>query len=240
MDTPQNMPALPFGLGRLYKPDERDHKFLIRSLVGEELSPLVHKHYSTGPILDQGASSKCVAYAGYQWLVSSPVRNKFMDFGEDQLYTYAQQNDEWEGESPAYEGTSVRGLMKAFKNLGYVSSYYWAFNVADCTSFILQHAPMVFGTTWTKTMFSPFKYSRRTFITVGSLAPNNVAGGHAYLAHGVNRGIPCKDGSLGAFLCTNSWGKNWGNRGHFYISFSDIEKLLAQDGEAACAMEVKK
>jgi hypothetical protein len=233
MSDRKDLPAV--GLGRLHKPDDRDQKFLTTSLQ-LEAPTITKKSYRTGPILDQGNTPHCVGYSGYQWLYTSPVRNKKMGFGPSDLYKEAQKVDEWEGED--YDGTSVRGLMKVLKTKGYIPSYYWAFNVKAASDFILTKGPMVFGTVWTYDMFFPFKHKDgRTYIKAGDM--NDIVGGHAYLIQGVNKTLKCPDGSVGAFLGTNSWGKSWAKNGHFYISFKDMEALMGEGGEAACATEIK-
>jgi hypothetical protein len=47
-------------------------------------------------------------------------------------------------------------------------------------------------------------------------AENGIAGGHETCIYGY-------DNSINRFLCINSWGKDWGNRGLFTMSFSAIE-----------------
>ena len=56
-------------------------------------------------------------------------------------------------------------------------------------------------------------------------ATGDVVGGHCILCRGVN-------GREKYFLLRNSWGKNWGVNGDCKISFDDMKKLLADDGEA--------
>ena len=56
-------------------------------------------------------------------------------------------------------------------------------------------------------------------------ATGSVVGGHCILCRAIN--VKKK-----YFLLRNSWGKNWGMDGDCKISFSDMTKLLADNGEA--------
>ena len=56
------------GLGRLPSLDFRDRLFNLPPPV--EMPTQRVKHYRTGPVLNQGSTSQCVAYSGEQFLVS--------------------------------------------------------------------------------------------------------------------------------------------------------------------------
>jgi C1A family cysteine protease len=73
-------------------------------------------------------------------------------------------------------------------------------------------------------MFYP---DRRGIIRVGG----RLAGGHAYLINGV-------DTNKKLFRLKNSWGRNWGQYGSAYISFSDMERLIKEYGEICFATEI--
>ena len=42
------------------------------------------------------------------------------------------------------------------------------------------------------------------------------------------------------FFCVNSWGEQWGKGGKFVVTFGDMEKLLADVGEACFFRETTK
>ena len=47
-------------------------------------------------------------------------------------------------------------------------------------------------------------------------------GGHAIVAVGFDDEIDDGSGGKGAFIIRNSWGEDWGMKGHFYMPYSFI------------------
>jgi hypothetical protein len=137
------------------------------------------------------------------------------------LYKRAQELDGIPGEN--YDGTTVRGLMKALKEQDLISEYHWAWGTEDLVRTVLELGPVVVGTDWHRDMYVP---DSKGFVT----ATGSVLGGHAWVINGVNK-------ERGVFRAKNSWGRDWGIDGRFWIRFEDMEKLLNNRGEAVIATE---
>lgn len=210
--------------------DPRDKKYLLQPPVAQAIERR-YRYWITAPALDQGAKPHCVAFSGHQFLLSSPVKNPVYKT-TDELYTLCQRNDEWEGESPVYEGTSVRALFKVLQQAGYVSEYRWAFDADTVARHVLATSPVVVGTTWHAAMFYP---DAEGFIH----AKGASVGGHAYMVCGVNLDKKCPDGSQGAFRIINSWGASWAQNGKAWISMRDMNLLISDFGEACASKELK-
>jgi hypothetical protein len=216
------------GLGRIHAFDPRDRRFLLKPPSAAAIDR-TSRHWITAKALDQGDYPHCVAYAGTQFLLSAPVKN--LPYSSPaELYNECQQNDEWEGAD--YDGTSVRALFKVLQSHGYISKYEWAFDLDSVVRQVLAKSPCVFGTTWYSGMMETDKFGF-------AHAKGSVVGGHAYIASGVNLKKKWPDGSLGALRCMNSWSADWGEKGKFWLSFSDARKLIADFGEACVADELK-
>lgn len=217
------------GHGRIISKDDRDLAHLMpRRAAARGVN---ERYWWSPPAYDQGSTSQCVAYSGVRYLTSGPICNQPIPFEE--LYIECQKADEWPGED--YEGTSVRGLFKALKARGLVSEYSWAFEVGPVIDHLLTVGPVEMGTSWTDEMANP---TLKGYVTLGDLEEST--GGHAWCVIGASRTKKNPDGTVGAVRAVNSWGLNWGDRGRFWLTFNDLDKLIKFDGEAAVATEIRK
>lgn len=211
-----------YGLGRLPAKDSRDRP--LKLLLAQPLASGKDgsRWYMTGPVLDQGSTSSCVGHAWRQWLSSALLMTKTGPSPFD-IYNEAQKADEWPGED--YDGTSVRGGAKFLQLKGHVKAYFWATSAAEVKQFILSRlGGVVFGTNWYESMFTATK----GYLKIGG----SLAGGHAYLCIGYSK-------PRNAFRFINSWSKAFADKGRFWLSFADVQRLISEDGEACCATEVK-
>lgn len=211
-------------LDRLIQFDERSRGFSIRPQVALK-TPRSYTWRCT-PNFDQGREGACVAFALGHELAARPSEVKGITRSNliSKVYWEAQRNDPWAGGSypgavPFYEGTSVLAGVKALHHLGAFEEYRWAFGLNDLVLGVGYNGPAVIGVNWYQGMHN-------TDPSTGYIrALGEVAGGHAVLVRGVN----IKESR---FTIRNSWGEDWGTGGDAYISFSDMEKLLYEYGEA--------
>lgn len=208
--------------GRKKITDPRDAKHLIRRQVTDRISRYWHQGQWWGDQLDR---PECVGYAFAHWIEDGPVTHntgKRPTVDPTWIYKEAQKVDEWAGE--AYSGTSVRAGAKVLKALKYIKEYQWTTDLMTLANAILTRGPVVIGVWWYEGMMEP---DETGFIR----ATGKIVGGHAVLINGVNT----KSRKLRA---KQSWGRAWGAAGNAFITFDDMEKLLAQDGEACLAVEL--
>lgn len=223
----ENKPVDGFGLGRIFAFDSRDRKFLMVAPAAQSIE-IRSRHWITAKPLDQGSKPHCVAFATAQFLLSAPVVNKSFP-STDEIYRLCQDNDEWPGS--AYDGTSGRAAMKVMRDLGYVKEWQNAFEIDTVIRHVLAVSPVLIGVNWYQGMFST---DRNGFIKVAG----RLSGGHEVMIKGVNLDTVCPDGSRGAVRIINSWG-DWGDGGKCWLSFGELSRLIAENGEALAAHELK-
>lgn len=211
-------------LGREYAPDQHDFAFQMALDIPETVE-LKTKYWRIGNILDQGPFPHCVGFAWHQFCKSAPIMTKLPP-AADYIYHEAQKIDEWPGEEPRYQGTSVRAGVKVLHKLGRIAEYKWAWDAATVRDYVLTRGTVVVGTAWFRDMFYPDP--KTGFLKVSG----RIAGGHAYVIAGY-----CVKRE--AFRIVNSWGRSWGQNGRAWISFKDMDALLKNQGEACSAIEVK-
>jgi hypothetical protein len=213
------------GLGRRHAPDANDHRYLMRAITAPPV--LLTRYWMTNVVLDQGQTSECVANAWTGFLACSPIQTRLPALGGlpfvHQLYVEAQERDEWPGAN--YDGTSVRGGVKALVDRRRVGEYRWAFEAETARIWVLTRGPLVFGTNWHRGMFVPDVH--------GFLDDSGaVEGGHAYLIVGFSE-------ARRAFRVVNSWGRAWGDAGRAWLHFDVADRLIQAEGEACSAIETR-
>ncbi len=202
-------------LDRLVQFDPRSRNFPI-SYVNEGKVPRSYA-WRCNTFLDQGTEGSCVGFGNTHELIARPseVQNLGASYAIT-IYKDAQKIDPWEGED--YEGTSVLAGVKILHQQGWFESYRWAFGINDLILGVGRNGPAVIGVYWYEGMRDT---DSNGYIHVSG----SILGGHCLLCSAVN--IREK-----RFTLHNSWGTTWGESGRCYISFSDMERLLREEGEA--------
>jgi Papain family cysteine protease len=205
-------------LGRLpHKPDPRDLDYPMSAVV--KRTTQTYKYWSENQWWgDQGNYPACVAYGGLHILSDGPISQN-----PDPKYDPMTLFHDIGGTAA---GAYVRDLYKTFKVRGVITNYWWAQTMTDLKNGIFQ-APIGFGVPWFDSMFDAPDEAEPITIS------GDQAGGHFFDVNGYNR-------TKGLWRCKNSWGRDWGYNGHFYLTDAQVNYLVFQlDGEAVLGTEVK-
>lgn len=206
-------------LGRHVEHDPRSKDYPARRVAQPKSVLWTHR----APVLDQGDLGSCTGNALAQCLnttkfAASRPKRKYLDEQYARLlYAKATTLDTVSGQWPPTDtGSSGLAVAKAGVALGYLSRYDHAFGF-DHFAAALALQPVIVGTNWYSTMFKP---DSDGFVQPGG----QVAGGHEYLALGIN--YP------GRYVtCLNSWSDTWGVNGRFRMTFDDFTALLNEQGD---------
>jgi hypothetical protein len=210
------------------------------AVLGEK--PFRSYTWSVNQWLDQGQEGRCVEFGLCHEMLARPVVCPRGDIdqilAERSIYWPAQQEDQWEGgsypgASPVYEGTSVLAGARVAARLGYYDEYRWGLDVEDMARMVGYKGPAVIGVNWYTGMFDTD--AQGWLHTTGT-----VEGGHCLLAFAVK--VVWKEGrvsnlpgavdyDLSYFRLWNSWGPDWGVRGTAKISWTDMKRLIREEGE---------
>lgn len=177
----------------------------------------------TIPILNQGDVGSCTAEAGVGALATEPLVAALPAAHPvlDQAFSYtiysAEETLDGDGPYPPQDnGSSGPTCGQVLKNLGLVSGYTHAFDLASLLD-ALEDGPALLGINWYQGFDSP---DSTGLVTISG----NVRGGHEVLARG-------KDVDRQVIHCDNSWGAAWGNQGSFDIGYGTMTRLLAEQGD---------
>jgi len=211
-------------LGRLVEHDERSRAYRVAPVTAELRSVRWWRH---APITDQGELGSCTCEALVSAMACTPAYEPVMRRHPrlvldhrlaERLYRVATQVDAFPGAWPPDDtGSSGLAACKAARRAGYVSGYRWGFGLDDTLS-ALRAAPVMLGVRWYEGMDAPsWSGEARVY---GSLR-----GGHEVCLTGI-------DVDAKRVWFDNSWGEAWGVDGRAWMSWSTLEELLAEDGDA--------
>ncbi len=210
------------------KPPKYDHRdFRMRDYITPSMlkraAAITKIDWPVQTILDQGNTPHCVGFAWAGFGISLPVADQWSNDMGDKIYYAAKVID---GEPNQEDGSDTRSGVKAFMQFSQLqnNAYAFATSIDDVITWLLTVGPVITGTNWYSAMFSP---DASGLIRIRGM----VEGGHEWMISGV-------DTVAKKFHCTNSWGKDWGVGGQFYIGFKDYERLLNEQGDACTAAEI--
>lgn len=218
-------------LGRLKSFSPKSRRFaLAERLEAEQLDTLRPRSYTWYPhfTLDQDGTGGCVSWT-LEYDDGAPPKAWPNPNDQHALERYwrIQDRDEWPGsarpgDSPQYDGTSVRAGADQMIAEGRYERYDWAdFDnaaraVAQIKLAVGYRGPVPMGINWHAGMM------RRD--PDGFIHPTGrVVGGHSILIVGVSL-------RLNAVKLKQSWGA--GSEDFWLLSFTDLERLMDEDGEA--------
>lgn len=191
-------------------------------------------------ILDQGREGACTGFGLAAvinllqiWRGGEPVRVSVR-----MLYEMARKHDEWPGED--YDGSSCRGTIRGWKNMGVCSEEDWPYTPENPGELTIPRARAARSTTlgayyrlrpeindyhaalnetgaiYVSAMVHPGwfdpKADKKNSLAVIKPARTNASGGHAFAIVGYN--------SRG-FIVQNSWGERWGTNGFAIWLYED-------------------
>lgn len=218
-------------------PDIRDWIYQPALIQLEKfIDPQVHTRRN---ILDQKSEGACTGFAvagAINILNQRAERNIFVS--PRMLYEMAKRSDEWPGED--YDGSSLRGAIRGWNNMGVCEDKYWPYRVGknkgDLTIEAAKNArentigayyrlqPIIshFHTALNETgvIAVSAKVHNGWFNPVSGIIKysKDTTGGHAFIIVGYN--------DVG-FWIQNSWGKKWGDNGVALWTYEDwIENVM--------------
>jgi hypothetical protein len=219
------MPLGDYGLGRKVEHDPRSRNFPFRASRSTAEIRTV-RWYNWGPRLDQGDIGACTGFTAANFLNTYPAHKPRSPYYQNRdgilFYSGATDRDIWDGwfnpETGRVDtGSSGNAACKFLRELGKILSWHWIFEGTTELKLALLDSPVMAGTTWLDGMFDP---DDKGYLDVAG----RPVGGHEYLIVGWNQ-------RSRYFTMLNSWGAEWGSRGHAKIHESDMASLLADRGD---------
>ena len=220
--------------------DYRDHTY--KAVLNKTVPPLVDLRPKCPVVYDQGELGSCTANAlagAFQFEQLKQIKKRSLSFIPSRLFIYYNERV-LEGTVGDDAGAALRDGIKTLKNNGVCSENLWKYNInkftqkppANCYTSALKNQvqqylsidasipqikqclaegyPIAFGFS----VYSSFMTNQvaKTGIMPMPQDGDQLEGGHAVVAVGY-------DNSKSALIVRNSWGKNWGLSGYFYMPY---------------------
>lgn len=215
-------PDAPYRLGR-----HQVHDALTPELaaVVDMLEP-IHDvdHTETQPVWDQGRIGSCTMHAAYGTLVCAPFAQPGARYDEPTIVDgYRMETRLDDSQIPGhYEpddtGSTGPWSMTVLRKLGLIRTWHHC-RTLHAALRLLNHGPISVGVPWYQSMFTPDADH-----TIHLDTSSGLAGGHQVC-------IVANDTRRRRVKIRNSWGAGWGDQGHAWISWDDLDALLRDGGD---------
>jgi papain like protease len=207
-------------LGRHVRHDPRSWNF--QAARAPKVVTTVHKRHCAP--FDQGELGSCTGNAEAGLLMSDPLFQKGRVLTEEdavKLYSQATHLDRVKGIYPPDDtGSSGLAVMKAAKQLGYITKYEHAFGLQQALEALVL-SPVITGVNWYEGFDSP---DSKGMVKISG----GIRGGHEFEVVGV-------DAENQTVRACNSWGATWGDGGYFQFSWETWDQLLHEQGDVTTA-----
>jgi papain like protease len=215
-------PDAPYRLGR-----HQVHDALVPELeaVVDLLEPIRNVvHTEVQAVWDQGRTGSCTMHAAYGTLVTAPFAAPGAHYEEPTIVDgYRMETRLDDSQIPGhYEpddtGSTGPWSMTVLQKLGLIKTWHHC-RTLHAALRLLNKGPISAGVPWYPSQFTPD--ADNVIHVDDSVEP---AGGHQVC-------IVANDTKLRRVKIRNSWGVGWGDQGHAWISWDDLDKLLRQGGD---------
>lgn len=188
----------------------------------EPVKDVVHVEYQD--VFDQGQIGDCTMNAAYGTLVCAPFGTPGVTYDQATIVDgYRMETRLDDSQIPGhYEpddtGSCGPWSMRVLVRLGLIRSWRHCRTLHTALR-MLNHGPISVGIAWYQSMFTPDAEH-----TIHLDESSGLAGGHQVC-------IVANDTRRRRVRIRNSWGPSWGDQGHAWISWADLDKLLRAGGD---------
>lgn len=215
-------PDAPYRLGR-----HQVHDALVAELeaVVDLLEPIKDvEHVEYQEPFDQGQVGDCTMNAAYGCLIAAPFGKPGVTYTQPTILDgYRMETRLDDSQIPGhYEpddtGSTGAWSMRVLVKLGLIRSWRHC-RTLHAALHLLNHGPISVGVPWYNSMFTPDAEN-----TIHVDESSGLAGGHQVC-------IVANDTKKLRVKIRNSWGASWGDQGHAWISWVDLDQLLRAGGD---------